>query len=68
MCLKQPIMFDIQQSVYSEAREVPDLEADSVEDQDIISNTVTNEGSQHASRDDSELDDYDFLSDSDIEG
>ncbi|CUS22625.1 LAQU0S06e02278g1_1 [Lachancea quebecensis] len=68
MCLKQPIMFDIQQSVYSEAREVPDLEAEYVDEQDIISNTVTNEDSQHASRDDSELDDYDFLSDSDIEG
>ncbi|SCU85436.1 LANO_0C04258g1_1 [Lachancea nothofagi CBS 11611] len=58
-----PMMLGIQESVYSEARDVPDLGSDSQDDdRDIISNTVTNEGSRN-----SELDDYDFLSDSDIE-
>ena len=67
--LRPPLMLDIQNSVYTEAREAPELGPDSLEDEDIISNTVTNEGSRHDSHRgfDSELDEYDFLSDSDIE-
>ncbi|SCU90638.1 LADA_0F05468g1_1 [Lachancea dasiensis] len=65
LLLRPPMMIGIQESVYSEARESHDLETgsqDDRDDRDIISNTMTNEDTK-----DSELEDYDFLSDSDID-
>lgn len=68
LILKPPMMASFQKTVYSEADTARESKSsESLEDEDIISTTVTNDDFKQSSNYDSEIDDYDFLSDSDID-